>query len=206
MSNSVYGKTINSERDISRVINNSAYSKIIKEKTNTKKYQSYKNQSLEWKWNKKIFYFIIKQKELLFYNTFIKKPKITGLKNIKLLHEFIFYDKLNIYEISKAFGWYTRTYKVEIIDLKDPSAQLEASKSSIKNLVKGLSDEMKGFKYQITVKVLLRKDKQNRDIEFALVYFNSTPKTVINSNMTLANLFKKFCTESAIGLIKNLVG
>ena len=48
-------------------------------------------------------------------------------------------------------------------------------------MVKGLSDEMKGFKYQITVKVLLRKDKQNRDIEFALVYFNSTPKTVINS-------------------------
>ena len=40
MSNSVYGKTINSERDISRVINNSAYSKTIKEKTNTKKYQS----------------------------------------------------------------------------------------------------------------------------------------------------------------------
>ena len=73
-------------------------------------------------------------------------------------------------------------------------------------MVKGLSDEMKGFKYQITVKVLLRKDKQNRDIEFALVYFNSTTKTVINSNMTLTNLFKKFCTESAIGLIKNLVG
>ena len=47
MSNSVYGKTINSESDISRVINNSAYSKTIKEKTNTKKYQSYKNQSLE---------------------------------------------------------------------------------------------------------------------------------------------------------------
>ena len=39
---------------------------------------------------------------------------------------------------------------------------------------------MKGFKYQITVKVLLRKDKQNGEIKFAPVYFNSIFKTVIN--------------------------
>ena len=32
---------------------------------------------------------------------------------------------------------------------------------------------MKGFKYQITVKFLLRKYKENRGIEFAPVYFNS---------------------------------
>ena len=61
-------------------MNNSVYGKTIKEKTNTKKYQSYKNDSLEWKWNKKIFYFIIKQKELLFYNTFIKNQKLQALK------------------------------------------------------------------------------------------------------------------------------
>ena len=40
-----------------------------------------------------------------------------------------------------------RTYKVEIIDSKDPSSQLEASKSSIKDLFKDPLDELKGFKY-----------------------------------------------------------
>ena len=40
---------------------------------------------------------------------------------------------------------------------------------------------MKGFKYQITVKVLLSKYKGNGDGEFAPVYFNSATKTVINS-------------------------
>ena len=41
---------------------------------------------------------------------------------------------------------------------------------------------MKGFKYQITVTVLLCKHKQNGDIEYAPVYFNSATKTVINSD------------------------
>ena len=40
---------------------------------------------------------------------------------------------------------------------------------------------MKGFKYQITVTVLLCKQEQNGDIEYAPIYFNSATKTVINS-------------------------
>ena len=47
------------------------------------------------------------------------------------------------------------SYKVEIIERKDPTVQLEASKSSIKDLFNDLLNETKGFKYQITVKVLL---------------------------------------------------
>ena len=49
------------------------------------------------------------------------------------------------------------SYEVEIIEPKDPLAQLEASKSSSEDLLKDLLNEMKGFKYQITVKVLLSK-------------------------------------------------
>ena len=41
---------------------------------------------------------------------------------------------------------------------------------------------MKGFKYQIAVTVLLRKHKQNGDIEYAPVYFNSATKTIIDSD------------------------
>ena len=50
------------------------------------------------------------------------------------------------------------SYKVEIIERKDPIVQLEASKSSIKDLFSDLLNETKGFKYQITVKVLLKKN------------------------------------------------
>ena len=48
------------------------------------------------------------------------------------------------------------SYKVETIGKKDLIVQLEASKSSIKDLFTNLLNETKGFKYQITVKVLLK--------------------------------------------------
>ena len=48
------------------------------------------------------------------------------------------------------------SYKVEIIEKKDPIVQLEASKSSIKDLFSDLLNETKDFKYQITVEVLLK--------------------------------------------------
>ena len=57
--------------------------------------------------------------------------------------------------MSKALGWHARSYKVEIMDSKDPLAQLEVSKSSTKDLFKDLLDEIKGFKYQIKVKTSL---------------------------------------------------
>ena len=99
-------------------------------------------------------------KHFLFHNVLIKKPEIKKLSNIELLHELPFYDELSITEISKAFRRYARSYKVEIVHHKDPLAQLESSKSSIKDLFKGLSNKMKGFKYQTTVKVLLSKKKK----------------------------------------------
>ena len=119
-------------------------------------------------------------KELLFWNTFIEKPRIKHQKNIYLLYELPFYDELSIKQISKTFKRYTRSCNIEIINSKGPIVQLEASKSSIKDLFKVLLDEFKDFKYQMTVKVLLRKHKVNGGIEFASVYFNSTIKTVIN--------------------------
>ena len=49
------------------------------------------------------------------------------------------------------------SYKVEIIERKDSIVQLEESKSSIKDLFSDLLNETKGLKYQIIVKVLLKK-------------------------------------------------
>ena len=90
---------------------------------------------------------------LPFYNTFIERPEIKKLSNIKLLQELPFYDELNVVKSSSAFSGYARSYKVETVDKKDPLVQLEVSKSSIKDLFKDLLNEIKGFKYQITLAV-----------------------------------------------------
>ena len=84
------------------------------------------------------------------------------------------------------------SYKVEIIERKDPIVQLETSKSSIKNLFNDLLNEKKGFKYQITVKNFVKKkNKLSEEIEFAPVYFNSLTKTVINHRFKLENFFQE---------------
>ena len=112
-------------------------------------------------------------KELPFYYEFIEKQKIKRLKNIDLLAELSFYDQLNIIKTDQAFKGYARSYKIEIADKKDLIVQLQASKSSIKDLFDDLLNETKGFKYQITVKVLLKNTnlmKKLNLLQFILIH------------------------------------
>ena len=111
-------------------------------------------------------------KELPFYNVSIDKPIIKRLKNVDLLAELPFYKRLSIIKTDHAFSGYAMPYKVEIVDKKDLIVKLEASRSSIKNLFNDLLNNTRGSRYQITVKVLLKKYKPDREIEFTLVYFN----------------------------------
>ena len=55
-----------------------------------------------------------------FYNTFIEKPGINKLSNVKVLLKIPFYDEINVVTSSNAFSGYARSFKVEIIDQKDP--------------------------------------------------------------------------------------
>ena len=91
------------------------------------------------------------------------------------------------------------SYKVEIIERKDLILQLKASKLSIKDFFSSLLNETRGFKYQITIRVLLKKCKHDGEIEFASVYFK---KMLYFRKM----LFKKFYTKLIFGLMKDLVG
>ena len=105
-------------------------------------------------------------KEFAFYNKPIDKPKMKCLKKIDLLSELPFYEELNVIKTGHAFKGCAISYKVELVEKKDPIKQLEVSKSSIKDLLSGLLNETKGFKYQITLKVILKKFKPNGEIEF----------------------------------------
>ena len=54
-----------------------------------------------------------------------------------------------------------------------------------------LLNKITGFKYQITLKLTLKKQKPNGKIGFTLVYFNSTTKTVINHKFILDKSFQE---------------
>ena len=130
-------------------------------------------------------------KELPFYNKPIKIAKVKRLKNIDQLIGLPFYEQLDVIKTDQAFSGYAMSCKVEIIEKKDPIVQLKASKLSIKNVFSNLLNEIKGFKYQFTVKLLLKQYKLNGEIEFRLVYFNSVTRTVTNHRFQLENSFQK---------------
>ena len=62
------------------------------------------------------------------FNTFIEKPEIKKLSNIELLQELPFYNELSILKNSNVFSGYARSYKIEIVDKRDPLVQLKTSK------------------------------------------------------------------------------
>ena len=80
-----------------------------------------------------------------------------------------FYNQLSIIKANQAFRGYAISYKAEIVERKDPVLQLEVSKSSIKDLFSDLLGEIKGFKYQITAKVLLNSMKRLNFLQFILI-------------------------------------
>ena len=81
-----------------------------------------------------------------------------------MLSELPLYEELNIIKTNHLFKGYAISYRVEILEKKDPIEQLEASKSSVKDMFSDLLNEKKGFKYQITLKVMLKKYKPNGEI------------------------------------------
>ena len=110
---------------------------------------------------------------------------------LDLLKELPFYDDLSIVKNKTAFSGYAQSYKIEIVDKKDVITQLKTSKISTENLFKDLFIEMTGFKYQITLQVLLSKLKNKDLIEYSTVFFNSLTKTVIGGRCFLDQRFNE---------------
>ena len=109
---------------------------------------------------------------LPFYDTYIEKPKIKKLNNVELLKELPFYDEFSIVKNKTAFSGYAQSYKIEFVDRKDVIIQLKSSKIVIVELFKDLLIELKGFKYQITLCILLSKVMSSDLTEYRTVYFN----------------------------------
>ena len=122
-------------------------------------------------------------KILPFYNVlidFVKSDAVRKFNNIELMSKLPFYKDLSVEEISGAFKRYAKSYRVKIVDKKDLVVQLYSSKGCVSKLFGELLSEMKGFKYQITLFVTLKKKKLDGTVEYAAFYLNSFVKTVIN--------------------------
>ena len=130
-------------------------------------------------------------KILPFYSSCIDEPKVKKLNIVELLKESPFYDELSIVKNKTVYSGYAQSYKIKSVDKRDVIVQLKASKISIIELFKELLIELKGFKYQITLAVLLSKVKNSDEIEYSPVYFNYLTKAVINNKFKLDQSFQE---------------
>ena len=65
--------------------------------------------------------------------------------------ELPFYERLRVIKTDQAFRRYSISHKVEIIEKKDPTVQVDPTKSSIKDLFSDLLNETKDFTYKIGI-------------------------------------------------------
>ena len=63
-----------------------------------------------------------------------------------MLSELPYYEELNVIKTNHAFREYALTYKIQLVENKDPIKQVEAIKSSIKYLFSDLLSKTKFFK------------------------------------------------------------
>ena len=67
-----------------------------------------------------------------------------------------------------------------------------------------LLNETKGFKYQITLKVLLKNYKPDQEIEFNPVYFNSITKSVIKLQIQSMYMFDNWINEGSDWIVESI--
>ena len=130
-------------------------------------------------------------KYLRLYHFITLTLKNQKLRNCSITERITTIDELIIVKNKNAFSGCGRSYRIEIVDKRDVIVQLKASKLSIIELFKDLLIELKGFKYQITLAVLLSKVKSDSEVEYTPVYFNSWTKTVINSDYKFDQSFQE---------------
>ena len=137
-------------------------------------------------------------KLLPFYGSYIEKPKVKKLNNVQLLKELPFSDKLSIVKNKTSFSDYAQSYKIEIVDKRDVIVQLKTSEISIKEFFKDLLIELKGFKYHITLAVLLslncirpnRITKKDREIAKKFLFSKKDYNKILILNKININVFR----------------
>ena len=84
-----------------------------------------------------------------------------------------------ISQVEKALKGYTKSFDVELRDIKDPLIQLQKSRRAVKYLFNNLLVQTKGFKFVETLQVKFVKYSNDKKI-LKNGYFNSTTDLIIN--------------------------
>ena len=81
---------------------------------------------------------------------------------------------------SHAYKGYASSYNGDILNSFNPELQLEDTESAIRNKLKDLLTELRGFKFMTTLVVEFKKIESDDATKYTTFYSNSEAKTIIN--------------------------
>ena len=121
-----------------------------------------------------------------------EKERYKRLTKYQILSNILpFSDSAGISRRQYAFRNYAVTYEVEVMDSKSLDDSLFLAKRSIIDFFKDLLEERRGFKYILSVRVVLKKwDNVTNSYYIDTIYYNSDSITVINTRFNLAEAFE----------------
>ena len=113
----------------------------------------------------------------------------------------------------QALRGFTRSYEIGLTNRQDPLIQLQNTRSVIKNNLLKVLNEMKGLKFNETLKITFEKQKGDELIEKE-AYFNAKPQTVTNdvdidnllqiTQQQIVNMIQQWISEGSAWIIKSV--
>ena len=121
--------------------------------------------------------------------------------------------RTKIEQTEQALRGFTRSYEIGLINRQDPLIQLQKTRSMIKNNLLKVLNEMKGLKFNETLKITFEKQKGDELIEKE-AYFNAKPQTVTNeteianllqiTQQQIVNMIQQWISEGSAWIIKSV--
>ena len=118
-------------------------------------------------------------------------------------------------EKEQALRGFTRSYEIGLTNRQDPLIQLQNTRSVIKNNLLKVLNEMKGLKFNETLKITFEKQNGDELIEKE-AYFNAKPQTVTNdteienllqiTQQQIVNMIQQWISEGSGWTIKSVDG
>ena len=115
----------------------------------------------------------------------------------------------------QAMRGFARSYEIGLINRQDPLIQLQNTRSVINNNLLKVLNEMKGLKFNETLKITFEKQNGDKLIEKE-AYFNAKPQTVTNeteianllqiTQQQIVNMIQQWISEGSGWIIKSVDG
>ena len=115
----------------------------------------------------------------------------------------------------QALRGFARSYEIGLTNRQDPLIQLQNTRSVIKNNLLKVLNEMKGLKFNETLKITFEKQNGDNLIEKE-AYFNAKPQTVTNeteiakllqiTQQQIVNMIQQWISEGSAWIIKSVDG